>query len=389
MAKLWTPSFVSMALANIFMAVAFYFLIPNLPLFATKNLGATKGEVGIILACFTLSAMLVRPFAGILVDRRNRRKLFLTFYFIFASLFSLYLLVDSFHHLLFLRVLQGVFWGSLTTTSSTLIVDILPVSKRGEGLGIYGLGMPLGMALGPFLSTIILNHYNFVVLFWSATFIALSGWLFTLNIKAEPQVPRPHGKILSFDNLFEKRVLPIFVPQLFFSFIYSGIISFAPLFDHENNWNAMGTFFLFLALSSLVPRFFAGRIYDLEGPKRLCTIALLFQFIGFILLSSATHSWMFLLAACFIGMSNGSMWPTFQAMVSDLVPAERRGAANSTYFNGFDIGMGAGALGLGYLADLSGLRAIFILSIPLVIIASAIMWFWTFKKYEAMERGEH
>lgn len=389
MAKLWTPSFISMALANLFMAIAFYFLIPNLPIFATQNLGANKGEVGIILACFTLSAMIVRPFAGILVDRKNRRKLFLTFYFTFASLFFLYLFVDSFHHLLLLRVLQGMFWGLLTTSSATLIVDILPVSKRGEGLGIYGLGMPLGMALGPFISTILLGHYNFSVLFLTAAFIALTGWLFTLNIKAEPQVPREHGKILSLDNLFEKRVLPIFVPQLFLSFIYSGIISFAPLFDREENWNVMGSFFLFLALSSLIPRFFAGRIYDREGPKRLCTIGLIFQFLGFILLSTAIHPWMFLLAACFLGMSNGTLWPTFQAMVSDLVPAERRGAANSTYYNGFDIGMGAGALALGYLADLSGLRSIFIISLPLVAIASALMWFWTLKIYEAMERGEH
>ena len=127
MAKLWTPSFISMALANLFMAIAFYFLLPNLPIFATQELGASKGEVGIILACFTLSAMIIRPFGGILIDRHHRRKLFVIFYILFASLFGFYLLANTFHHLLILRMVHGLFWGLLTTASATLIVDILPL----------------------------------------------------------------------------------------------------------------------------------------------------------------------------------------------------------------------------------------------------------------------
>ena len=389
MAKLWTTSFISMALANLFMATAFYFLLPNLPIFATQELGASKGEVGIILACFTLSAMVIRPFGGILIDRHHRRKLFVLFYVLFASLFGLYLLANSFQHLLLLRMVHGLFWGLLTTASATLIVDILPISKRGEGLGIYGLGMPLGMALGPFLSTVILKHSNFHTVFFIALCLALTGWLFTFKVQSEKHLVAEKSKILSFDSLFEKRVLPVFVPQLCLSFIYSGIISFAPLFDHENTWEVMGTFFLILAVSSLLPRFFAGRVYDKEGPKRLVTTALILQLIGLSLLAGAIYPWMFLASASFLGMSNGTMWPTFQAMVNDLVPPEKRGAANSTYFNGFDLGMGIGALSLGVVADLLGLRAIFIIALPLLVIAGAIIWIWTFKVYEAKERGEH
>jgi MFS family permease len=143
------------------MGTGFYFLIPTLPVYIVDVLGAGPGMVGYILAVYTLSAMIIRPFTGYSLDAFGRKWIYLFSFFTFAAMLGLYTIAYTFIWLMALRFMHGFAWGAATTSSSTIVVDLVPASRRGEGIGIYGLSFTLAMAIGPVIALAIMGEGNY------------------------------------------------------------------------------------------------------------------------------------------------------------------------------------------------------------------------------------
>lgn len=357
---IWTRDYILLSLSTLFMSVAFYFIIPVLPVYIEEALGPHKAEIGYILSAYTLSALLIRPFTGLAIDLYGRKYIFIISFIIFSGLFYFYSLAGTFAFLFFLRLTHGFAWGTMSTTSSTIVVDLLPVKKRGEGIGYYGLAMTLAMAMGPFIAVAILgkgNHYN--LLFYSSCVLSFIGVLLSLSIKY-PIFTRPEGKTrFHWNTIFEKSS---FIPSLNAMILlvcYGSIISFITIYGKEIGIEHPGIFFLPYAVGLLVARIIAGKLFDRKGPLGVVTAGIILIIIGFPLLAFVENEFGFYSSSLIIGTGIGVVFPTSQAMVNNLAVRQRRGAANSTLFTAVDLGIGLGMLSTGYFSDLIGLQYTF------------------------------
>jgi MFS family permease len=353
MERLWTKKYVMLIVVSFLLFSSFYLLMPTLPIFI-KELGGSESQVGFIVGVFTLSAVILRPIVGGLVDRYGRRVFMLSGLVLFAVTMYAYDWVTGIIGLVIIRVIHGVSWGVATTATSTAVTDIIPESRRGEGMGWYGLAMTLGMAIGPIAGIWLIESLSFHWLFIICTGLVVAALLIGSSIKL-PMIERQENKSLSF---YEKSVLPIAVVAFFLSITYGGVMAFLPLFAASIEVN-VGTFFLVYAVTLTIIRPVAGKISDKYGEKVIIVPALAIGSIALVVLTMTTSLVGFVLSAVLYGIGFGSAQPALQAATIKLAPPEKRGVANATFFTAFDLGIGLGAIILGFISQFMGYQMLF------------------------------
>ena len=342
------------------MTIGFYFLMPTLPVYIVDVLGAHSHDVGYVLAAYTISALVIRPFTGIAIDLYGRKWFYLGSFLVFAVLLAIYPLMATFAALLVLRFLHGFAWGVNTTAGSTAVVDIIPPHKRGQGIGYFGMSFTLAMALGPVIALSILKASGFKAMFASAALFATAGLILALFVRYPVLQPAKVKPGIGWDRFIEKSSLKMSLPHLLFGMTYGGVVSFITLYDKDFDLNLTGPFFLIIAAGIFISRMFAGQIFDKRGPFHLVVSGFGISIAGFLLLSLVHNHNSFLFSAFLIGIGAGILMPTMQAMVNNVVGMDRRGAANATITTAFDLGIGTGALLLGFLADYLGFAGMYL-----------------------------
>ena len=165
---LWTRDYMLACCANLMMGLAFFELVPVLPLYLTGQLQVSSGWLGWIMSIYVLAAILSRPWFAHRVDSGDRKKIYVTVYILLALSFSGYAVAATALMFFATRFIQGLIWGGMTTSGPTMAVDIIPPSRRGEGLGFFGMTMTLGMCLGPVIGLQVYQQYGFYVITWSS-----------------------------------------------------------------------------------------------------------------------------------------------------------------------------------------------------------------------------
>lgn len=377
---LFKGNFVLVFFSSMLLFMAFYLLMPTLPVYLTQELRIHEGKTGLVLSIYTLAALVIRPFTGYLIDRYGRKAFYVPTFFLFALIFMGYPLAGTLGFMLLVRFAHGLAWGVATTTGSTLIVDIIPAQRRGEGLGLYGLAMTVPMALGPFVGLQITKGHNYSSLFIFAAILAFAGFVLTLFVKY-PKVPQTHNNGFIWRNLIEKSSLPVTFNLLLLNISYGGLVSFISLYAIATGIGYTGVFFIVFASGIALARIYGGRIFDRRGPKAISVTGILFLIFAYISLSLVTNIFGFLAAAVFAGLGSGVIFPTFQAMVNNMVSPLRRGAANSTMFTGLDLGIGIGMLITGLSAHKIGLPHTYLIFVFLNSIALLFFLQVTLKHY--------
>jgi predicted MFS family arabinose efflux permease len=367
--KLWSRDFVLLANANLLMAIAFYFMMPILPVYLTDKLAASKSEVGMVLAFYTIATLIIRLFSGWTIDTYGRKTIYLFAYLFFSIFFIGYPLAFTIYLFIGIRFLHGLTWGVLTTSSSTIAVDIIPPSRRGEGIGIFGLSMTIGMAIGPMIAIFITGTDRYTMLFISAIGISFLGFLLAQFVSYPRFNIKNSKRAFSFKGLIEKNSIPVSINMMIVQFTYGGVISFIALYGKEIGVESSGLFFLILSIGIGLSRVNSGRIFDVSGPNRIILLGMVLLVLGFPALAIFDNSLGFHLSAIVLGLGFGIIMPTFQAMVNNLVSPSRRGAANSTFFTSFDIGIGLGMVGTGILSDYLGFSRTFLIFSAIIIMA--------------------
>lgn len=378
--SIWTRSFLFAFLASLLVFTAFYLLLPTLPLYLVNTLSADTTSTGIVLAVYTITALIIRPFTGHFIDTRGRKLVYLIGLFGFALLFGGYLLASTLAWLILVRMIHGLFWGITTTAGSTIAVDLIPSQRRGEGLGLFGLASTIPMAIGPVIGLLLVRGTNYNFVFIASILLSLVGWFLASRIDI-PHVQRSNA-VLSWKSLVEKSSLPV-AAILFLNMItYGGVVSFISLYVKTSGVGDAGLFFLVYAIGIAISRLTSGRFFDRSGPTMLTVAAFIMVIAGFLLLSLWKHPAGFFLAAVSMGLGGGVLFPTFQAMVNNLVPSSRRGAANSTLFTILDMGIGLGMIMTGYLAGRLGLDMAFLYCSLLNVAALLLFLLYPLKHYE-------
>ena len=124
--RLVTPSYVLILAANFLLYFAFYLILPVLPFYLTEIFQTGNAAVGVILSCYTVASLCIRPFSGYLLDTLARKPLYLIAYFLFITVFAGYILAGVLSLFIMLRVVHGLAFGMVTVAGNTIVIDITP-----------------------------------------------------------------------------------------------------------------------------------------------------------------------------------------------------------------------------------------------------------------------
>ena len=368
MDKLWNRNYCKVMAANFTLFFAFYVLTPLLPLYLSEHFGATKDVIGLVLSGYTITALLFRPFSGYVVDSFPRKMVLMVSFGVFAIFFAGYLAASTLLMFTIVRTLHGGPFGALTVANSTVAIDVLPSSRRTEGIGYYGLSNNLAMAIAPTIGIFIYQLTNsFEFLFWLALIVATTGWLIDSTVKLPKKEIIREKSTLSLDRFFLTRGWLLGLNMVAFGFSFGVLSNYLAIYGKEvmGITGGTGTYFMLCSVGLILSR--------LQGSKALrdgrvthnAATGMVISLVGytlFILMPTLAQSLMFIGyygSALLIGLGNGHMWPAFQNMTINVATNKQRGTANSTILISWDIGMGLGILVGGIVAELISYSAAF------------------------------
>lgn len=363
---LWTKPFVLCLANNLFLFIFYFAQTTILPIYILKELGGNLAQAGLAMTLFMISAIAVRPFSGLIIEKLGIRKTLIVSG-IFFSLFSLaYLLADQLTTLFIIRFLHGIWFSILTTVCVPVVNQFIPEQRKGEGMGYYVMSVNLGIVLGPLIGLSLIEYWSYFQITTLLIALVFIGFAFCLMIPVKESeniiqtIPEKKGLALS--DVVEKKALPVAVLAALISFSYASIMSFIAPFAASKNLMAYASlFFVVFAISMMSLRPITGKIYDRKGPQYVIYPALLIFSLGLFLLSQIQTLGGFLLAAVLIGIGFGSAQPCIQTLAIQRAPKHRIGYATSTFYTFYDVGIAVGSLLIGALIATYSYQFAFIL----------------------------
>ncbi|RNB57867.1 MFS transporter [Brevibacillus gelatini] len=355
--KLWTKDFVLLTLCNTLLFLAIQMQTPTFPAYVKQTYQANDFVVSLVISLFCLAAVVARAFTGEALRTKNSKVIALLALCTVGIFSAGYYWAGHIALFLFFRVLVGIGFGMGSTAFPTVVSNVIPVRRIGEGMGYFGLSTSLAMALGPLIGLGILQSFGIgpmlltLVLLVAAIF-PLAHMIRSYNLRMAPatQAATVKGVARYFDK---KLLLPVSL-NFCLSITYGGILSFLALYGKEAHIANVGWFFLANALAMILIRPFSGKLYDRKGHMAVLPPGAIFVGVSLLLLSVTTSESLLLLSAIFYGLGYGMIQPSIQAWMVKVVRPEQRGMANGLFFNSIDLGIAAGSMLLGILATHSG-----------------------------------
>ena len=373
--KLFNRNFLLVLAGNFLLFFAFFTILPVLPLYMQQEYGASHTQIGVVLSLYTITALIIRPFAGFMLDSFARRPMQLLFYGAFALLFCTYIIPGNIVTFAVIRALHGLIFGFITVANSTVAIDVLHTSRRNEGIGYYGISNNLGMALGPTISFTTYNFFGSYNALFICAFIACTiGFIMVLMVRMPQKVRLPQASKslpISLDRFFLLKGTHESITFMLLSFSYGILSTYLAVYarDEVGIENSTGPFFLLMALGLISARISNGPHLRKGRVIQLITTGMVGLFIGYAMFIFLSAPVAFYASAFVLGFSYGMICPPVQTMFVNLAPNERRSTANSTYLTSWDVGVGIGVVVGGAIADLHSYRAAYVLGVVLVAIA--------------------
>ena len=377
--KLVTSSYCFILAANFLLYFGFWLLIRVLPFYLSEVFSAGNSTIGIILSCYTVAALCIRPFSGYFLDSFARKPLYLMAYFIFMTMFAGYIIAGSLTLFIMFRIIQGVSFGMVTVGGNTVVIDIMPSSRRGEGLGYYGLSNNIAMAVGP-MSGLFLHDagMSFTTIFCCSLGSCMAGFVCASLVKT-PYKPPVRREPISLDRFILLKGIPAGISLLLLSIPYGMTTNYVAMYAKQIGINATtGFFFTFMAIGMAISRIFSGKIVDRGKITQVISAGLYLVVFSFFLLSACVYliSWnnmvctiVFFSVALLLGVGFGIMFPAYNTLFVNLAPNSQRGTATSTYLTSWDVGIGIGMLTGGYIAEVSTFDKAYLFGACLTIVS--------------------
>ncbi len=348
---------------------SFYLLLPTLPLYA-RTLGIPESQIGLIIGCFALSSMVVKPWAGWAADRHGRLALLIAGAFIFLASSGLYAWSRSVGALLLIRLFHGGGMGLYPTSATAVVADLAPPGRRGEAMGFFGASNNLALALGPFLGTWVAERFGFPTVFAASAVAA--GLAVALTCTLRETIPErrrvPFGltAILSGAALFPSAIL-------FCLMVTYGVqVAFLPLYVEWLRAGNPGIFFLVFALVAAVVRGYGGRLSDRLGRAPVTATGMLLSALAMATIARSGALPSLVLAGALYGLGLGIAQPSLAAWTVDRVPVAERGKAMGTFYTALELGIAAGAIGFGFALGHVGFRLGFLAAGALAGVGGAL-----------------
>lgn len=377
--KLITKNYIEILAANFLLFFGSWLLMPVLPFYLAEVFDANKTTIGAVLSCYTIAALCIRPFSGYLLDTFARKPLYLLAYFTFTAIFGGYLIAGTLTLFILFRIIHGVSFGMVTVSGNTIVIDIMPSSRRGEGLGYYGLANNIAMSIGPMTGLFLHDAgADYTLIFCCSLGSCLIGFLCASLVKTTYKPPVKREPI-SLDRFILLKGIPAGFSLLLLSIPYGMTTNYVAMYAKQIGIQAStGFFFTFMALGMAVSRLFSGRLVDRGMVTQVIEAGLYLVCFCFFGLSSCgwlttwslqwTTYFLFTIALL-LGIGFGTMFPAYNTLFVNLAPNNQRGTATSTYLTSWDVGIGAGMLLGGYIAEIATFKMAYLFGAALTVIS--------------------
>lgn len=383
--KLLTPSYALIIAANFLQFFGFWLLIPILPFYLQEVFEADKTSIGAILSCYTVAALCIRPFSGYLLDTFSRKPLYLVAYFILTTMFGGYLLASTLTFFILLRIIHGLSFGMVTVGGNTIVIDVMPSSRRGEGLGYFGLSNNIAMSIGPMIG-LFLHEANtsYPIIFGCSLSSSIIGFICASFIKT-PYKPSIKRDPISLDRFILLKGIPAGISLLLLSIPYGMTTNYVAMYAKQIGiHSSTGFFFTLMAIGMAVSRLFSGKLVDKGKITQVIQAGMYLVSVCFFGLGACgwTISWnvefttvLFFTISLLLGIGFGTMFPAYNTLFVNLAPNKQRGTATSTYLTSWDVGIGIGMVLGGYLAEIATFKIAYLVGASLTVLS-----FFYFKK---------
>mgnify|MGYP001471868741 FL=1 len=384
--RLVTPSYCFILAANFLLYFGFWLLTPILPFYLSEVFQASNTAIGFVLSCYTISSLCIRPFSGYLLDTFARKPLYLFAYFIFMMIFAGYMIAGLLTLFIIFRIVHGVSFGMVTVGGNTIVIDIMPSSRRGEGLGYYGLANNLAMSIGPMIGLFLHNAgVSYITIFSYSLGTCILGFLCASLVKT-PYKPPVKREPISLDRFILIKGLPAGFSLLLLSIPYGMTTNYVAMYAQQIGITAeTGFFFTLMAIGMAVSRLFSGRLVDKgkitqvihAGLYLVCLCYFSLTACGWLIEWNKTLvTILFFLISLLLGIGFGVMFPAYNTVFVNLAPNNQRGTATSTYLTSWDVGLGIGMLTGGYIAEIASFRMAYLFGAMLTVVS---LFYFQFK----------
>ncbi|HJC92864.1 MAG TPA: MFS transporter [Candidatus Phocaeicola excrementigallinarum] len=377
--RLVTPSYCFILAANFLLYFGFWLLVPVLPFYLSEIFHASNSTIGIVLSCYTVSSLCIRPFSGYLLDTFSRKPLYLLAYFVFTLIFAGYMMAGLLTIFIIFRVIHGISFGMVTVGGNTVVIDIMPSSRRGEGLGYYGLANNIAMSIGPMFGLFLHSGgASYTIIFSYALGSCVLGFLAACMVRTPYKAPVKRAPV-SLDRFILLKGIPAGFSLLLLSIPYGMTTNYVAMYARQIGITAeTGFFFTLMAVGMAISRLFSGKLVDKGMITEVITAGLYLVSICYFLLTACgwLAEWdmtftaiLFFLISLLLGIGFGTMFPAYNTLFVNLAPNSQRGTATSTYLTSWDVGLGIGMLAGGYIAEISTFRMAYLCGAILTVIS--------------------
>jgi MFS family permease len=376
--SIYTLQFGLVCLSSFLFSASFNMLIPELPAYLSAMGGASYK--GLIIALFTLTAGLSRPFSGKLTDTIGRVPIMAVGSLVCFVCGFLYPVLTTIAGFLFLRLIHGFSTGFKPTATAAYVADLVPVNRWGEAMGVHGLCFSTGMAIGPAIGSAITDHFSINILFYCSSLFALLSIGILANMKEtladKKKFKFSHLKIARKD-IIEQRVIPAALITLLSYVSYGAILTVIGDWSKHLGTSNKGLFFMVFTIASLVIRFVAGKASDKYGRVLIIKISLVLLASALFMIGLANSSVVLMGASVLYGIATGMLSPAANAWTIDLSDPQHRGKAMATMYIALEAGIGFGALLAGWLFvdDISAIPLTFFICTGITLFALVYLQF--------------
>jgi MFS family permease len=344
--KILSRDFILCFFAQFAFSLVFCLLIPTIPVYLSR-FEAKEAEIGFLIGIFSVSSLILRPVVGRALLSIPERNFMIpgTILYVFSSI--AYLLAPPFWPLFIVRVIHGIGLGLFSTASFTLVANITPEKHRGQLISYFYLSFNMAFALGPYFGMLIINQFNFVVLFWVCTGLSLCSLFITLKLGKREVIPLepPSFKL---ETILTREALPPSLIAFMLNIIWGTLTAFLPLYALRHGVSNPGIFFIFVAITLVLGRTLGGKILDIYDRKKVIVPCLTAIFISMVILTFSTTLPMFILVAVILGTGWALLYPSLLIYAIENA-GSAKGPAMATFTALGDLGAGIGPMIMGII----------------------------------------
>jgi len=365
--KLWNSNYLRAWGANFMLFFSFMLVVPLLPIYLKEEFGASKDVIGLVLSGYTAVAMLTRATSGYVVDKYPRKQILVLGFVLLTAFYAGYIVAGSLLMFAVVRTLHGFPFGITTVSNSTIAIDVLPSTRRAEGIGYYGLSNNVATAISPSVGLWLYETWHdFDLLFSASMFFALLGIWCVATIKnahnssessakasSSHQKYNSHSSLFGLDRFFLTAGWSQGLAMVGFSFAYGVTSTYVAIYGREELGltSGSGLFFAILASGLFLSRLIGSRTLKQGRVLFNASVGTSISCIGYLLFALLHNVWGYYGCALLVGLGNGHLWPAFQNMFVNLAPSSKRGTANASLLTSWDLGVGLGVMIGGFLAE--------------------------------------